>query len=82
MEISKLASGWKTRIGGIGVLAAGIASIASTIASGEFSLHAIQEALTLVGAGLGVLGIGRKMEKQTEATLRAAGLPENAVSQK
>jgi len=56
-------SGIKTWAAGVTLIFGGLAQIASVIASGEFSFGEIQSGITMVGGGLGMIGIGHKIEK-------------------
>ncbi len=53
--------GWKTWVGGIGMILVGIGNLALSLAGqGEAD---VQTGLTLITSGFAVLGIGHKLEK-------------------
>ena len=55
-------SGWKTWVGGIGLILAGLSMIATGVTN-NFDLQKIQEGMALVAAGAAAIGIGHKIEK-------------------
>ena len=63
--VEDIMGGWKTWAGGIGGIATGVAMIAGTVTSGEFSIETIQLGIGAIVAALGLLGIGvgHKIEK-------------------
>lgn len=54
--------GWKTWVGGIGVIAGGIA-IGTHGVLNNFDLDEITKAIALISAGFAAIGIGHKIEK-------------------
>lgn len=54
-------TGWKTWAGGAGMILSGLAMVATAVSQG--TLDGIQEGVALIGAGLGTIGIGHKIEK-------------------
>ena len=59
--------GWKTLAGGIGLIASGIGLIAKEIVEGTFNYEAIMNGVSLIGAGFAAIGLGHKIQKNTEA---------------
>ncbi len=61
-------TGWKTKIGGIGMIATGIGALANA-ALNNFDPVAIKDSITMIAAGisafggLAAIGIGHKIEK-------------------
>lgn len=68
MNILKKMSGWKTKVGGIGMIASGVAGLANAVVN-DFDPVAIKESVLLIVAGvtafggLAAIGIGHKIEK-------------------
>lgn len=58
-------SGYKTKLGGFGMLLTGVAGLIYhfTDATNAMALN-LPEALTLITGGLGILGIGHKIDKK------------------
>jgi len=56
-------SGWKTWAAGIGTILTGLGAIGAAVAKDGLDFSAIQAGALTVLAGLGVLGIGHKIEK-------------------
>lgn len=54
-------TGWKTKVGGIGMILTGAGMVASGLVDGDF--ERIVEGITLAAAGFATLGIGHKIEK-------------------
>lgn len=63
-------SGWKTWVGGLSLIVAGLGKILGTIKAGEYNFSEVQEGLALIGAGFAAIGIGHKVEVAGE---KAAG---------
>ena len=61
-------SGIKTWIAGIGGIAAGVALILNGIAADGFSFDALKEGIGLIVGGLGLIGLGHKVEKAANGT--------------
>jgi hypothetical protein len=63
--------GWKTWVGGIGMIATGIGSLANAILN-DFDPVAIKESAVMIAAGfssfggLTAIGLGHKIEKNTK----------------
>ena len=60
-------NGWKTKASGVGAILSGVALLISGLAGPTFNFDAIQQGALTVIAGLGVLGIGHKLSKLTDA---------------
>ena len=56
-------TGWKTWTAGLASVASGVAMILNSVVSDGFSFDALKEGIGLIVAGLGVIGIGHKVEK-------------------
>ena len=56
-------SGWKTWTAGLASIASGVAMILTSVASDGFSFDALKEGIGLIVAGLGIIGVGHKIEK-------------------
>ena len=56
-------TGWKTWAAGIGSIASGVAMILNAVAQDGFSFDALKEGIGLITFGLGLIGIGHKVEK-------------------
>lgn len=72
--------GWKTLLGGLAIAVPGALEIAIKLidasAGTPFTFTDVQGALTQIGAGLGAIGIGHKIEKHARdvaAALATAG---------
>ena len=68
----KIMSGWKTWAAGIGMILGGAALIVKQIADGTFSFASMGEGFTMIMGGLGLLGIGHKVEKGADKIAEAA----------
>ena len=55
--------GWKTWVAGIGTILTGLGMIAAGVTKEGFSLEAVKGGALTVWAGMGVIGIGHKIEK-------------------
>jgi len=55
--------GWKTWASGIGTMLTGLGMIGTGLAADPMSFEAIVAGLAMFWAGLGILGIGHKVEK-------------------
>ena len=62
----KILDGWKTIIGGLGLILTGLGMIAVCVKSDNYTN--LPEALSTIAAGMGVLGIGGKIVKATPKT--------------
>jgi ABC-type uncharacterized transport system permease subunit len=60
-------NGWKTKIAGIGGILGGLAVAIGGIVGDKFNFDAIQQGIGAVLLGLGALGIGHKIDKNTAA---------------
>lgn len=58
----KILDGYKTIIGGLGLISTGLGQIAVCVTSDDYS--DLQSAFAVIAAGMGVLGIGGKLEKK------------------
>ena len=86
MNFIKLITGWKSKAAGITLIGTGIATIGNALSGGPLSWADIFVGLKTIGAGLAVLGIAGKMEKQTDATLATSPVVpsevKNAIAEK
>ena len=62
----KRLDGYKTIIGGLGLIATGIGMATVCVTSGDYTNLA--EALSTIAAGMGLLGLGGKIAKATPKT--------------
>lgn len=60
-------NGKKTWIGGLVLIVAGIARLVEWYQGGMSDTTALENAITSIGGGLGVIGIGHKLTKQDAA---------------
>lgn len=61
-------SGWKTWVAGIGGILAGLGVVAAGVVhDGGIDWTAVQNGGAAVLAGFGVLGLGHKLDKNTDA---------------
>jgi len=58
-------TGWKTKLGGIALILTGAGMIATGVANGNFDV--VTQGLALAGGGLTALGLGHKIDKNTQA---------------
>ena len=56
-------TGWKTKLGGAGLILSGIGSIIAGFVAEPMNGEMIAAGMGLIGAGLAALGIGHKIEK-------------------
>lgn len=56
-------TGWKTWASGIGMILTGVAMLVKSLADGALTMDVITQAATMITGGLGVIGIGHKLEK-------------------
>ena len=56
-------TGWKTWAAGLASILGGVAAILTVISSGDFNFEAIQGGIAMIALGLGMIGIGHKVEK-------------------
>lgn len=61
-------NGRKTWLGGLVLILTGIVRIVDWYQSGMTDVTALENAVTSIGAGLGVIGIGHKLVKQNNAS--------------
>jgi len=57
--------GWKTKAGAVGVMLGGLSVILGALTADPMNLEALMGGVTTVGIGLGMLGIGHKIEKNS-----------------
>lgn len=61
-------AGWKTKTAGLGMILIGLGNIVTAVApvlgGGEIDGVQLNAGLAMVGTGLGVIGIGHKIEKK------------------
>lgn len=55
--------GWKTWVAGIGTICTGLGMIAAGVTAEPMDLDLIVKGVTTVMAGLAIIGIGHKIEK-------------------
>ena len=62
--------GWKTWVGGIGIIASGVGLITATIVAEKFELAELAAGMALISKGVGIIaagfaaiGLGHKLEK-------------------
>ena len=55
--------GWKTWAGGGALILSGIATVIQGAISDPVDLEKIKAGLMMIGSGLGIIGIGHKIEK-------------------
>ena len=55
--------GWKTWAAGGASILTGVAMIAKDLAEGTLSMDHIQSAIAFISGGLGLIGIGHKIER-------------------
>ncbi len=55
--------GWKTWVSAIGLILTGLGLVASAFASEPLDVARLTEGVTTIMAGLAVIGIGHKIEK-------------------
>lgn len=65
-------NGWKTKAAGIGAILGGAALAISGLVGDKFDFESIKQGVAGIVAGLGMLGLGHKLDKNT-AALKAAG---------
>jgi len=56
-------SGWKTWVGGLGMIATGIGTVIGGILAEPLDWAAVEKGIALIAGGIAVLGIGHKIEK-------------------
>lgn len=56
-------TGWKTKFGGAGMILAGLGMVIAGLVADPMDGTKITEGIALIGAGLGAIGIGHKIEK-------------------
>lgn len=56
-------TGWKTKLGGIGLILTGLSMIIAAVSGDHFDVTKIQEGAMTAMSGFAVLGIGHKIEK-------------------
>lgn len=71
-NILKLLVGWRSKAAGVSSIGLGILLIGRTLA-GEFSFDELTKGWAAISAGLGVIGLAGKADKNTEAVLIAGG---------
>lgn len=57
--------GWKTKLGGIAVILSGLAYAINGLLTNDFT--AMLQGFAAAGGGLGAIGLGHKVDKNTEA---------------
>lgn len=58
-------TGWKTILGGIGIILGGLAALLTALLSTPFDYHSVLNAVLTVFGGLAVIGLGHKLDKLT-----------------
>lgn len=73
--IGKRLDGYKTKIGGVGLILSGIVGIINVMFPDTvpFPEMTIEAAITNIGGGFAVLGIGGKLDKNTAAVEASGG---------
>ena len=56
-------SGWKTWAAGIGAIAGGVALVLKGVAGDSLDFQSIKEGIAAVIAGLGIIGVGHKVDR-------------------
>lgn len=56
-------SGWKTWAAGLGAVLGGAALVLKGVAGDSFDFESIKQGVAAIIAGLGIIGIGHKVEK-------------------
>lgn len=58
-------SGWKTKTAGIGMILSGAGTVITAVSFDPFTIkpEEFQAGIALMGTGLGIIGIGHKVEK-------------------
>lgn len=65
--VEGLMGGWKTWAGSILAISTGIGMVAKEVVDGTFDFGKITTGIGMVAGGLAALGIGHKVDKNTEA---------------
>ena len=55
--------GWKTKVGGAGVILTGLGTVCAGVAADPMSMEVIVTGLTIAFGGLGAMGLGHKADK-------------------
>ena len=67
----QIMKGWKTWVGGIGLIATGVGSIAAEVVNDTYDMPTILKGCALIGAGFAAIGLGHKQEVQASKIVEA-----------
>jgi hypothetical protein len=67
-------TGWKTKAGGIGAILGGAALIITGVIGDKFDFELVKQGVAGIVGGLGLLGIGHKLDKNNAAVSKSTHL--------
>jgi hypothetical protein len=59
--------GWKTKLAGVGGILSGLAMVVASIVNSPFDFNNLWQGVLVIVGGLGLLGVGHKLQKLLEA---------------